>query len=83
MKNNAVPILMAGVIILTLFNVINLTAGLPQWASVCATIIGTLFVVCGIFIVISSKKKMTTLPPAGHRGLPSPIKSRNIYLVFQ
>jgi len=57
MKNNATPVLMTGIIILTLFNVINLAAGLPQWASVCATIIGTLFVVCGIFIVIKSKKK--------------------------
>ena len=57
MKNKAVPVLMTGVIILTLFNVINMSAGLPEWASVCAIIIGTLFVVFGVFIVIRNKMK--------------------------
>ena len=57
MKNKAIPLLMAGVIILTLFNVVNLVAELPHWAHICATILGTLFVVCGVFIVVRSKKK--------------------------
>jgi len=57
MKNKAIPFLMTGIIVLTLFNVVNLAAELPHWAIICAIILGTLSVVCGVFIVVRSKKK--------------------------
>jgi len=57
MEKKAIPVLMMGVIILTLFNVFNLAADIPHWATICMTILGLIFIAYGVFIVVKSKMK--------------------------
>lgn len=56
MNKKAILLLAMGVIVLTLYNVLGLAAELPHWATICVTILGLIFVACGVFIVIKSKK---------------------------
>jgi uncharacterized protein (DUF983 family) len=57
MEKKANALLMTGMIVILLFNVLNLAAEIPHWAFICVTIFGVIIIACGVFLVIKGKKK--------------------------
>ena len=57
MEKRAIPLLMTGMIILTLLNVLHLTVDIPHLAAIGMTILGTIIIICGCIIVVRGKIK--------------------------
>ena len=57
MKNKAIPFLMAGMIVIMLNTVLDLTAEFPHGVKIGLTILSLILVAIGVFLVAKGKKE--------------------------